>query len=341
MKLVSLTLLLFCFTFISCTKDNINCTPSNIQFSQNEKIKGANFNFFSATNFSEEYPHVINVNAEWVAIIYFGYLNTQTDSIQFYHNWKDEDAILEAKSIELKVMIKPQIRIDHGNIFTGDYELHSEAEWVQFENMYRNFMMPYVQLAISTEAEVLCIGNEWKQFVLKRNGFWYDFIDEIKLIYNGKITYASNWDEYKDVPFWDRLDFIGVNAYFSISNSHTPSVTEIENGWKSHLKKLGGFACDNNKQIVFTEYGYRSTNYCALKPWDDQELVGEEHLNFQAQSNAYEGFYKALWNKDWFAGGFLWVWLGADDYYNGTNDNNFTPQNKPAEEIVKSYYGSL
>lgn len=112
-------------------------------------------------------------------------------------------------------------------------------------------------------------------------------------------------------------------------------------GWQQHLTTLGKFACSKGKQIVFTEYGYRSTHYCAHEPWNTQELFGPAHVNLEAQKNALEGFYEAVWKEEWFAGGFIWKWFAFHSNEGGLSDNRYTPQNKPAEETVRSYYGSL
>ena len=61
---------------------------------------------------------------------------------------------------------------------------------------------------------------------------------KIKEVYKGKLTYAANWDEFKRVPFWKALDYIGVDAYFPLSDKKTPTVAEFEKGWKSHKKEI-------------------------------------------------------------------------------------------------------
>ena len=59
-----------------------------------------------------------------------------------------------------------------------------------------------------------------------------------------------------------------------------------------------------------------------------------------AQKNAYTALYQVFWNEPWFDGGFLWKWY--PDYPNsgGPNNNRFTPQNKPVEQIIRAQYGN-
>ena len=57
-----------------------------------------------------------------------------------------------------------------------------------------------------------------------------------------------------------------------------------------------------------------------------------------AQSNAYQAIFQTFWNESWFAGGFIWKWYDDDPEQGGPNNNDYTPQNKPVEEIIKAWY---
>lgn len=350
---INTPIIVLCILLLSvgCRRDKVvACSPTDIAFGSDEKIKGVNFDASVFQTTDTIFDPVLDVNAEWTTIIPFGYINPGPPynfniGIQFgYWGLTDpglESMALFAKTKGIKVMIKPQVSINAGQIFTGDYKPGSEAEWQTLETDYRTFILHYLQMALTTNADAFCIGTEWKTFVVKRPEFWNDLIQEVRSLYGGKLTYAANWDEYEDVPFWSKLDFIGVDAYFPLSDSETPTVQEIETGWREHIDELKIFACLENKQIAFTEYGYRSMDNCAKEPWNTEELFGPNQSNLEGQRNAYEGFFKAVWKEEWFAGGFLWKWFGYHDVAGGPNDNRFTPQNKPAEEVIREYYGSL
>ncbi len=57
-----------------------------------------------------------------------------------------------------------------------------------------------------------------------------------------------------------------------------------------------------------------------------------------AQSVALEVLYDEFWQEDWFAGGFLWKWFHNHELAGGENNDRFTPQNKPAESLVRDFY---
>ena len=38
----------------------------------------------------------------------------------------------------------------------------------------------------------------------------------------GKLTYAENWDQYHKIPFWGKLDYVGIDVYFSLNQESIP-----------------------------------------------------------------------------------------------------------------------
>lgn len=342
-----LTIILIPVFLWSCRKDDsASCTALHSTFTSENKVGGVSFDasIFSTTD--TIFNSVIDVNANWVSLIPFAYLN-DNDYDFFWDEggwWGMSKEGMEAlanfaHARGLKVLMKPQVSVNAGFIFTGNYSRNSEADWQTFENDYRAYIMDFAYLAESVNAEAFCIGNEWKTFINERPQFWTSLIAEVRSVYSGLITYAANWDEYTEVHFWEQLDFIGVNAYFPITDSHTPTVADMVSGWQKYIAELSMFCCRLQKQMVFTEYGYRSVDYTALEPWNTEEYFGDTKLNLEAQKNAYEGFFQALWQEDWFGGGFLWKWWGYHHTSGGENDNRFTPQNKPAESVIRTYYG--
>jgi hypothetical protein len=75
--------------------------------------------------------------------------------------------------------------------------------------------------------------NRIRNAVAKRPEYWSQLIKKIKKIYF-KLTYAANWDDFDKVPFWNELDYIGIDAYFPLSNATTPSVLELNDAWQQH-----------------------------------------------------------------------------------------------------------
>ncbi|MEM9649855.1 MAG: glycoside hydrolase [Bacteroidota bacterium] len=309
-----------------------------------EKINGISFVGSRGKVSQLHVDPVVNINANYAAVMPFGFTRNLNDpSVVFdtERQWYGETKrgakqyIEQLKKKGIKIMLKPQIWIWRGE-FTGDLKMNSEEDWKQFEGDYTDFAMTYAQVAEETKAEVYCIGTELEEFVKNRPQFWDDLITKIRTVYKGKLTYASNWDEYKRVPFWAKLDYIGVDAYFPLSEERHPNMEHLKTGWQPWKEKLKALSNEEEKPILFTEFGYRSMDFTAKKPW----LVDRNQMdvNLKAQADATKAIFDEFWKEDWFAGGFVWKWFIHHGNSGGPNDNRFTPQNKPAEDVIRSFY---
>ena len=315
---------------------------SDFGFGQS-KINGISFVASDKEINTNAIKPVIAINANWVTLMPYGFMKTESDTTITFNSkrqWINERKEgIEAtsklfKSKKIKVMLKPQIWIPKGG-FTGRIKMKSEKEWIAFENNYQKFILFYAKLAQSTNCELFCIGTEMNSFVIARSKYWKELINKIKKIYKGKITYAENWDTYKSVPFISKLDYIGIDAYFPLDTTKTPSIKAIETAWKPLKKEMQQLAKKYNKEILFTEYGYQSKDYTTLEPWDHSK---SRIVNLKGQENALTAIFNQFWAADWFAGGFLWKWYDKQNEAGGINDSDYTVQNKPSEEIVKNYY---
>jgi hypothetical protein len=297
-------------------------------------------------------PHKVNathinpikaVNASWVAVTPYAFCRPNSPNVTFNQSrqWRGEteigtiETIIAAKKLGLKVMMKPHIWV-MGQGWAGAYDMQNETDWVKWEKAYSKYIMRFAEISDSLNVEIICIGTEFKNAVKKRPQFWATLIDQVRKSYHGKVTYAANWDNYDNVTFWNKLDYIGIDAYFPICDSETPTVQELNEKWKPVVQKLQAFQSKYKKPILFTEFGYRSMDFSAAGHWEMDNKNGE--VNLEAQKNATEAIFNTFWKQDWFAGGFLWKWHSNHEQKGGINDSHYTPQNKPAELIVKQWY---
>ncbi|WP_272150540.1 glycoside hydrolase family 113 [Tenacibaculum aiptasiae] len=324
-------LLLICLICLSCK-------------SQTKKINGISFVASPEKISHEHVSPLIKASANYVALMPFGFIK-DLSSPEVIHNTKrqwfgetEEGIIQYAKEFQKKgisLMIKPQIWVWRGE-FTGYIKMNSEENWKTLEASYLEFILTYAKTAQRLKADVFCIGTELENFVINRPEFWNKLIKEVRKVYKGKLTYAANWDEFKRVPFWKDIDYIGIDAYFPLSEKKSPTLEEFEKGWEPHKKEILRVREKVNKPVLFTEYGYRSINYAGKKPWEAHRVEGE--INLENQKNATQALYNQFWKEDWFAGGFIWKWFHKHKEVGGKNNNRFTPQNKPTEELIRKLY---
>ncbi len=325
-------LLLSCLLQLSCSS----------QFTG--KINGVSFVASREQATQAHVKPIKEVNADYAAVMPFGFLRDISSPTIIFNTdrqWFGETKIGAKQYIELlhknniRVMLKPQIWVWRG-VFTGELKMQSEASWQELEKSYEDFILTYAALAEESKVEIFCIGTELEKFVVNRPEFWKQLIQKIRTQYQGKLTYAANWDEYGRTPFWASLDYIGIDAYFPLSEERTPTVEQLKEGWQPWKNKIAVLSKEVSRPVLFTEFGYRSMDYTAKKPW----LVdrNEENVNLEGQVNAKKAIFESFWDEDWFAGGFVWKWFIHHDKAGGPADNRFTPQNKPAQEIIKTFY---
>ncbi|MEH6680408.1 MAG: glycoside hydrolase TIM-barrel-like domain-containing protein [Sediminicola sp.] len=311
---------------------------------ESHKVNGVSFVASREKVAQEHLDAVLAVNANYAAVMPFGFMPDVTSPEIHYdteRQWYGETKEGARQYIDqlhkngLKVMLKPQLWIWRGT-FTGTLKMDSEEKWLALESSYEAFIMHFANLAGETGVELFCIGTELGTFVRQRPTYWFSLIKKIRTVYQGKLTYAANWDEYTNTPFWKEVDMIGIDAYFPLSQERTPTVAELVEKWQPFKVRMQQLSEEMEKPILFTEFGYRSNDYTAMRPWTVDRHT--DNINMHAQTNATKAVFDAFWSEDWFRGGFVWKWFMDHKVSGGPTDNRFTPQNKPAEEVIRHYY---
>lgn len=276
-----------------------------------------------------------------ISLIPYAFVDVDDASVHYNNKrqWWGErtEGIIASNQIahdyKMTVMLKPHLWINH-NFYTGNLDFSTDAEWKKWEADYEKYILDFARLAQKENIELFCFGTELGNSVAKRPEYWLQLIQKIKKIYSGKLTYAANWDDFDKVPFWNELDYIGIDAYFPLSDAKTPAVADLNEAWQQYILKMEKMQAKTNKKILFTEFGYRNADQAAKEPWTENQ----NSINNLAQANGYESLFQTLTQKAWFAGGFAWKWY-ADTYHKEKKNNvDYTPQEKPALETIKKWY---
>lgn len=284
---------------------------------------------------------IVELGGKWVALIPYSIIGKGSAKVEYNHRgmwWGESPAgttecIRMAKRSGLKTMLKPHVWVI-GQGWPGNFDLNSEAEWLTWESSYRKYILEFAKIGEEQKVDLFCIGTEFRIAVVKREQFWRKLIEEVREIYKGEITYASNWDNYHNVKFWDELDYIGTDAYFPHSEEKEPEIKVLLNGWKKEGAKLKAFSEKWKKKVIFTEYGFRSCDYFNS---NSAQKKSKNQPNMGNQERAYQAFFQSVWQEDWMLGGFLWKWHFKEDI-GGENNSDYTPQNKPAALVIQKYY---
>jgi hypothetical protein len=233
-------------------------------------------------------------------------------------------AMSVARGLGLKVTLKPQVGIDSG----GWIGAARPSDAADFWKRYSAMLLHYAVLAHRGGASVLVIGTEMATMSGDANR-WRALIAEVRKRFAGALTYAANYDEFERVPFWDALDYVGIDAYFPLAEAGRPSSSSapLAAAWGEHVDAIARFSRKTGRRVLFTELGYRAIGATAVHP-SDWKAAGAPDT--RAQANAYQAFYDAVAKQPWMAGVYWWA-VNPD----GAPPQDYDPVGKPAEVIVR------
>jgi hypothetical protein len=275
--------------------------------------------------------------ARWITLTPTWYQNRVTDSGMHTTEETASDAsvrriVRRAHALGLKVMIKPHIDLpgdeDRAEIRPGDRDAWFTA--------YRRFITHYADLAADTGTEQLAVGTELAG-VSGDTAAWKEVVAEVRDHYDGPLTYAANYDEYRRIRFWRDLDVIGVDAYWPLSVTPTRDTARLRRAWRPIRAELAAFARAQDRRVLFTEAGYVSQHGATTAPYS-WTVSGRPAPDEQAA--AYRALLDSFTGRDWWAGVCWWMW----DDWPGSGETPaelaYTPHGKPAEEVLREKWAS-
>jgi len=302
---------------------------------------------YSTSDFDQSITNLFNAKANWALFTVFWFMETST-SVEIHprydlysaSNSSLTHAIQKAHELGMKVSLKPMVDVVDGT-WRGQINPSSWATWF---TSYRYFIHDFAQLAEANDVELCVVGTELKSSQSYESS-WRQVISETRAVFSEELTYAANWDSYgtSQVKFWDALDYVGVDAYFPLTNSFDPTVAQLKNGWsygpsgRNWTNELYMAYTATGKQVVFTEIGYVSKNGTNTRPWDWNVSSA---LDLQEQADCYQAALDVFRDRTWFGGWFWWNWE-TDPNAGGPTEMHYTPQNKPAEIVLHQYYSEV
>ena len=248
------------------------------------------------------------------------------------------DLIDHAKSRGLRVVLMPIVLLDNPNEARNEWRGRIEPDpdyggWSKWFDNYREMIKRFAQMAQGSGADVLVIGSELVS-TQKHHDEWSRVIREVRSIYKGAITYSANWDDYRNVPFWDELDLIGMNSYWKLDNGqkNKATVEDVMTSWKKYQTEVLTFVKQMNKPLLFTEVGWCSLSNAAHEPWDYTKV--DATIDLELQKRLYTGFFRS-WHGNPNLGGFMvWDWPPGEG---GPTNRSYIPKNKPAEAVLREW----
>lgn len=234
------------------------------------------------------------------------------------------------------VLWKPHLWVGHHS-WPGEIEMRDEAAWAAWWSGYRRYVLHHAMLAAWAEAEIFCVGVELDRTAIgpDRARPWLELIAAVRALYPGAVTYAANWDRADEVPFWDALDFAGVDAYYPLAGTEPATDEELAAGARQVAGRLARLATRARRPLLLTEVGFPARRFAWRDPHSEEGATDERD-----QLRAYRALLPALGRRPWLAGVFLWKSFsdeGAVARRHGDRAD-FRFLGRPAEAAVAEYF---
>ena len=183
---------------------------------------------------------------------------------------------------------------------------------------------------------MLCIGCEFENTSSWATD-WRSVANDVRNHYSGPITYAVNHGGESAISWWDALDYIGIDAYYSLTDSNNSNLAQLTTAWTNRANSIQTWRNSNwpDMNIIFTEVGYGSYDGANRWPWAVESSFA---VDVNEQNDCYKALLSVCKGRSWWKGAFWWAW-DTSPTSGGLTDKNLTPQRKPAETVtLRNYY---
>jgi len=214
----------------------------------------------------------------------------------------------------------------------GLIEMRSEEDWRRWFEQYVAYILDYARQAAGAGADAFCVGRELDRTAIRRPGEWRHLIARVRGVFRGPLVYSANFDTYDQVGFWDALDFIGISAYFPLSDRDAPQHADLQAGWERALAGVEALSRRFGRPVLLTEVGYPAVADAARVP--SRESAGPADIWLQAR--CYEAALRAVAARPFVHGTFFWLWERT--VQPPFRDASYAIAGKPAAYTLASWY---
>lgn len=307
-----------------------------IAFSHEVGVRGG-YASQRAARVLEGFP-AMGVNA--VSLQPYGFLRQPDRPVLSWRTDESDEAVDQAtyaaRRAGLQVTLKPQLWLA-GRRWSGEITFATTADWAAWWAQYRQWILHYARLAELNGTALFVVGTELGGTTGIEQGqeqAWRRLIADVRRVYRGPLTYAAHWGrEFGTLPFWDALDFLGLNFYYPLApeaDGRAPSAAVAERLAQTIEQAHRRW----NKPVLFTEVGFPSASGAAREPWKENP---SDAADPEQQALCYELVFRTFYHRPWLAGFYWWKWPSTGRG-GGPADRSYMPLNKPAADVIAQWY---
>ena len=239
-----------------------------------------------------------------------------------------------ARAHNLRTVLMPIVLLKHprGSEWRGVID---PPRWNEWWKDYRDVIKYFADIAREAEADALIVGSELVS-TEKYTKEWETTIWTARAHFpDGLLGYSANWDHYRPIKFWHLLDFIGMTSYYTLADKKNASVEQIVARWRPVKQEIMEWRAKVGKPLLLTEVGWCSQEGAATAPWNYYQNMKATPTGHEEQRRLYQAFLQVWDNSSGLLGVCWWEWTSAPG---GPSDFNYTPRNKPAEQVLRRWF---
>ena len=268
-------------------------------------------------------------------------------------------ALADARHAGLAPILAPHLLVTPHGVHTADVSLSTVARIDTYFQDYEPFLVHYALFAELTRVELLYVGSGLEgstkpptgdrstpanlaMFQAKEAG-WRHLVERTRGAFRGALAYAAGSpSEARNLTFLDALDLVAVELFTSLEPSagspgagpgQAPDPARLASKLTGQLTDLCDLAGEHDLPLVISAVGYASSADAWRRPHLSRGATSPE-----TQALLYRALIEARSRIERRQPGVLrglslWSWSSYPDA-GGLADRGFTPQNKPALELV-------
>ncbi|MCP4203368.1 MAG: hypothetical protein GY769_15730 [bacterium] len=237
-------------------------------------------------------------------------------------------AVELARKAGVDLFWKPHLGYWGEFAWRGEIEFgQDEAAWRRFFADYEAFIVDQARFAASAGLDLFAVGVELEA-TTHREEDWRRIIASVREVFPGTVVYAANWDRLKRVPFWDAVDWIGVHAYFPLSEAEDPDRALLRSGWEPPLAGLRRLSRAVGKPVLIAEIGYNLNPAAAREPWryESEDSPESRALRTRLIDVAIE----RIASEDFVRGMYWWKWMPGRTHFR----RNFSMRDSDVKRVL-------
>lgn len=247
----------------------------------------------------------------------------------------------------LRVMLAPHLWVGDEltpSVWRSQLRYSDPAQAAEWFAAYSRFIRHYARIAREENVAIFAVGVELEGLTV-HDGLFRELIAAVRRDgYRGALTYECEAWNAPNIRFWDALDFIGLNFYYSyereVRRSDPRAFAELTRFLGAKLTQHYDLGTRLGKAVVLTEFGYPSHPLAISRTssWPSTHATRDD----EAQMTGLAAMDAAFRQVGHPAGAIAWKYVTSlDSYERRAYPTDFTLNDKPAEALLAPLFAGF